>query len=138
MSRIFLDWSSFTNRRAQVYILIMGISSWLYTILSYWVLAEVNALWMTVTGNTATILSLVALSLPAAGDYQSVPNVTGWANNGLMCLISALYGYGQPKKDNARILSSRIGRYYQDGFARATSLEHDDEALQPFTAAEST
>jgi len=116
---VFKDWTSFQSLDAQLYILGMGISSWLYTILAYFIIAKTTALWMTVASTVGIICQLVFLSSSTAGIYQSVPNTSGWINNAILCVLAVVYAYGQPNKDDPenlrRISDSFIGEYYKEG-----------------------
>jgi len=97
----------------------MGLSSWLYTILNYFVISKSSALWTTVTQNAAVMGQVAFLSRPIAGSYQSVPATGDWINNSLLCTLSALYSVRQPNKEQvtSQIADSPIGRYYSAGFA---------------------
>jgi len=118
---VFLDWSSFVAMDGQLFILGMGLSSWIYTILSYFILAETTALWMTVVGQFAVIAQLLFLANVNDPNYRSIPSLSDWINNALLCLLCILYSIGQPeKKDSINNISSCfIGRYYANGIAQS-------------------
>jgi len=121
-TQVFLDWSSFTSPSGQLYIFIMGLASWLYTALAYFVISKSNALWTTVTQNTVVICQIAFLSQPIAGIYQSIPATSDWINNALLCTISALYALGQPEKEKNihKIKQSWIGQMYEKAFQKVS------------------
>lgn len=123
--RVFHDWSSFSVPDAQAYILIMGIGSWLFTILSYALIARVNALWMTVASQLGVILQLVIMesAIVRGTTFYSPVTVTDWVINVLISAISLLYIIGQPEDSPAPIVASSLGQFYVRALAEAGAEE---------------
>jgi len=117
VTMVFLDWSSFTSTDGQLFIFAMGVTSWLFTIVSYFIIAETTALWMTVASQIGTIVQIIFLAYIPSTLYQSKPDLSGWINNAILCSISVLYAYGQPNKEETVqfIADSFIGKYYKKG-----------------------
>jgi hypothetical protein len=111
--QVFYDWSSFTSANGQICILIMGLFSWIFTILSYYLLSRTTALWMTVASQIAVIAQLILLAKIDDPTYRSVPSLGDWINNSIICVISLLYAIGEPGKDSVRIRISILGSYYK-------------------------
>jgi len=120
--QVFLTWDSFTSLDGQLFILSMGLSSWIYTILSYVIIAKTTALWMTVASQIATIFQLVFLAYIPWSTYRSVPTLTLWINNIIVSVISVIYSVGQPDKEqNVHLISqSIIGKLYEKAFEESS------------------
>jgi len=120
--QVFLTWDSFTSVDGQLFIFSMGLTSWIYTIISYVIIAKTTALWMTVASQIATIFQLVFLAYIPWSSYRSVPTLTLWINNIIVSVISVIYSVGQPDKEqNVHLINqSIIGKYYTQAFEKSS------------------
>lgn len=116
--QVFYDWSSFFSVEGQICVLIMGLFSWVYTILSYYLLNKTTALWMTVASQIAVIAQLIILAKVNNPNYQSVPSLSDWINNGIICTVCLVYAFGQPEKNSLKIKESILGRFYKSAVER--------------------
>ena len=110
---VFLDWSTF-NWKDMKWVLIMGVASWIYTVVSYYMIKKTTALWVTVSSQLATIVKLIIFATITDPTYRFAPSVGGWISNSLVCFASLLYLMGSPQKHREEILNSRLGRAWQN------------------------
>jgi hypothetical protein len=122
-SSVIVDWSSFASPDGQGLVFGMGILSWVYTIISYYIITETTALWMTMASSLGVLLQLGILAAPSMGPYQSPPDATGWFVNVALCVLTVAYVYHQSEATDGDVYRSRIGQYYARGMGQPAELD---------------